>query len=175
MALITETGAGLANAESYCTVAFADAYHLGRGREASWVDLDTEVKEQRLRAATDYLVQAYRSRWAGYRMTSTQALDWPRGDVPMKDAPSGYAWPAYYPDDAVPLAVQQACAQLAFTSISGDLAADVGQVVKSKKVGPIEVEYAEGSSPAVRYRSIDMLLSPLLKGGGMGSIQVVRA
>lgn len=82
MALIVEDGTGLAAAEAYASVAEADTYHTARGREATWTDLDADVKERALRLATDYMQQAYRSLWAGTRKTTAQALDWPRWNVP---------------------------------------------------------------------------------------------
>ena len=78
MSLIVEDGTGRADAESYASVSVADAYHTARGNTA-WAALaTTALKEAALRKATDYLGQTYGLRWKGYRMTTTQALDWPR-------------------------------------------------------------------------------------------------
>lgn len=176
--LIVEDGTGRADAESYVSVAFADSYHTARGRETTWTDLDTDVKEQALRMATDYMGQAYRVRWAGCRRTDTQALDWPRYDAPKPDAPGGYGpWPAYYDDDIVPTEVQRACAELAFRHATGtDLAPDLDPPVTREKVGPIEVEYAQGDRQTVKFQAIDMLLGPLLKSGGASNVaKVVRS
>ena len=57
MALTPETGAGLADADSYCSQADADAYHDDRGNGA-WALLDSDAKDAALRKATDYMVQA---------------------------------------------------------------------------------------------------------------------
>ena len=72
MALITEDGTGRADAESYCSVAAADAHHAARGA-AAWAALTTEAKEQALRRATDYMGQIYGPLWAGHRSLPTQA------------------------------------------------------------------------------------------------------
>jgi hypothetical protein len=55
MALITETGAGLANAESLISVADADTYHSGVGN-TDWAALSVTDKEQALRRATQYML-----------------------------------------------------------------------------------------------------------------------
>ncbi|AKJ28834.1 DnaT-like ssDNA-binding protein [Caldimonas brevitalea] len=176
MALVTEDGTGRADAESYCSVAFADTYHDARGRAATWTALQLDVKERCLRLATDYMLQAYREAWAGQRATFDQALDWPRAWVPKKDAPSGYAsHAAYYASDAVPVEVQKACAELAFKAATGtDLAPDIGPQVTSKTVGPISVTYAAGARQQVVYQAVGGLLAPLLAHSG-SQIRVVRS
>ncbi|MBT2333619.1 hypothetical protein J7E49_06840 [Variovorax paradoxus] len=176
MTLIVEDGTGKADAESYCSVAFATTYHAARGN-AAWGALATDaLREQALRRATDFMVEVYRSQWAGTRLTVAQALDWPRYDVPMRDAPGGYgSWPAFYPQDDVPVAVQRACAELALRAASVPLAPDVGAQVTEKKVGPIEIKYAEGTRQSTFFRAADLLLRPFLINGGGSMIPVVRA
>lgn len=170
MALTTEDGTGLANAESLCAVAAADAYHAARGN-AAWASLTTDAKEQALRRATDYMQQTYRLMWAGDRRFIGQALDWPRVEVPRRD------FDDYYPDDEVPAEVQRACAELAYRGRAGaDLLADAGRKVVEQTVGPITTKYAQGSPSAKRYAAVDALLAPFLrspKGGGM--VRLVRA
>lgn len=175
MTIIVEDGTGKIDAQTYCTVVFADAWHLARGMTL-WATMQEAEKEAALVRASNYLQQAYRLKWAGHRKTVTQALDWPRYNALRVDSPVAYGYgPAYYDDDAVPIEVQQANAELAFKAASGDLAADVSQLVKRERVDVIEVEYMDGSTPIVRYRSIDNLLAPLLKNGGAGAIAVSRA
>lgn len=174
MALETETGAGSATAESLCGVADADAYHAARGTTL-WATLTTAEKEQALRRATDHMGQTYRMRWAGYRAKVAQALDWPRYDVPKPDTSVGRLM-AYYDDDVVPVEVRNACAELAFRAASGELAADQGQAVTERTVGPITTKYAPGSVATKRYVAVDRLLAPLLTDGGSSSaLRLVRA
>jgi hypothetical protein len=173
MALVVEDGSGKATAESYCSVFFADDYHLARGRDESWAQLDDDLKEQYLRAASDYMLQEYRMRWAGYRKTSTQALDWPRYAVPMRDAPSG-AYFAYYDSDTVPDEVKRACAELAFRAKDGTLTQDLGAQVESKTVGPITVKYAPWARETKVYQAIEGMLRPMFKGAGQSAAVVVR-
>ena len=81
MSLICEDGSGKSDSESYISVADASSYHTARGNTA-WAALATDaLREAALRRATDYMRQAYRSRWQGYKVNEDQALDWPRYDV----------------------------------------------------------------------------------------------
>ena len=167
MSLIVEDGSNVAGAESYISVADADTYHSNRGN-ATWATLTTTVKEQLLRKATDYMVQTYRTQWAGARKYDDQALDWPRYDVPKFDSPSGYGvYPSYYADDIVPGEVKVACAELAYKSYSQTLAPDLDRITKREKVGSLEVEYdTKAGAPYKKYRAIDNLLRPMLMALG---------
>lgn len=174
MALVTEDGTGRADAESYISVADATAYHAGRGNAAWAAVASDEVREQLLRRATDYMEQSYRSRWAGMRLSVTQALSWPRYEVPIKDAPGGYAsLPSYYPHDEVPLLVSQVCALLALRAIDGELNADPEVAVKRKKVASLEVEYFDRALPVRPMSALSEMLRPFFRGGEM-NIQLVR-
>lgn len=178
MALVTEDGTGRSDAESYISVADATAYHAARGN-AAWAALATDtIREQLLRKATDAMLQMFANRWAGTRSSSTQALDWPRYNVPVKDGPANlpesYGVRSYYPSNTVPLLVARACAELALKAATADLIADGAQAVKREKIGPLEVEYQDGSSDATNYRAIEGMVQPFLKGNG-GQINLVRS
>jgi hypothetical protein len=169
MPLVVETGIGSSTAEAYCSVVEASAYHSARGNTA-WGDLDPDVQEQCLRKATSYMVGEYRLRWSGVRLNETQLLDWPRSLVPRKDVTAG----AYYPNDAVPLEVRQACASLALRAATASLLKDQSQRKASVTVGPISTTYEAGSKVATTYAEIDALLRPFL-GTRKGQIPMVRA
>lgn len=156
MALITEDGTARADAESFASVAAADAFHLSRGN-VSWAAIATVDKEAALRRATDYLGQEYAMRWRGVRLTTTQALDWPRFNVQIEGRPYSYLLP-----NIVPPQVVQACCELSIRALSGPLAPDVGRVVKEKTTGPIKTVYADGAPPYTQFRSVGLLLAPLL-------------
>lgn len=175
MAIVVEDGTGLSTAETFVSVADADAYHLARANSA-WALLTTPNKEAALRKAADYMEAVYRERWAGYRVNTTQALSWPRYEVPIKDAASAmnYGGLSYYPYDAVPVIVANACASLALRASAADLAPDVTRVTTRERVGEIEVEYAAGAAPYARYREIDLALSAFMAGSA-NSIRVARA
>jgi hypothetical protein len=168
MSLICEDGSGKSDSESYISVADASNYHTVRGNTA-WAALTTDaLREAALRRATDYMRQAYRSRWQGYKVNEEQALDWARYDVEVE----GYA----VDSDIVPTEVKNACAELALRASAADLNPDLTQGVLSEQVGSIQVTYDKASPQFTRYRAIDALLSPYLKAGGGGcSMGVIRS
>ena len=116
MALVVTPGAS--DADSYTTVAFADAYHVARGN-AGWAGADA-VKEAALRRATAWIDGVYRSRFPGYRNEGRdQALEWPRAS-----ASDAQGWGIA--NDAIPAEVQQAAAEAALREVTapGSLAPD---------------------------------------------------
>lgn len=153
MSLITETGAGLPNAESYCDVATALDYHAARGN-STWSALTTTQQEQALRKATDYMEQVYINQWQGLRISSAQALSWPRTGAIGK----GYAVLA----NIVPVPVIRACAELALRASTSDLLPDTTQQKTRTRVDAIEVEYNPHSSQLPRYTLVDSMLRPYL-------------
>lgn len=165
MSLIVETGAGLADAESYISAADADTYFALRSVSA-WAALTGEQKEAALRKATDYMEQAYADLWKGERTTTTQALSWPRRCVEIRTD----EWLA---QDIVPAAVSRACAELAVRASSSDLSPDLGAQVQSETVGPISTTYATGARQQTKYQAIDGMLSSLI-GGSANTIKLVR-
>ena len=180
MALEVEDGTGKDDAESYISVAGADNYHTLRGNTA-WTGADA-VKEAALRKATDYMLQVYRLRWKGTRVSGNQSLDWPRNWVERDDytyvKQNGTAMIGgfqYYPSDEVPVEVQRACAELALKALSETLAPDIGRRTLREKVDVIEVEYDPNSPQYTLYRAVDNMLAPLLGGsGGWAFRKVVR-
>lgn len=167
MTLVAEDGTARSDADAYCDTAFADAYHSDRSNTA-WAALTTGQKEVALRKATDYMGAAYTDRWAGYRRTLTQALDWPRQSVPRRDSPVAYQgsmgfMQAYYDPETIPFRIKQACAELALRSLSQELLPDTDPPVSSESVGPISVSYQAGASQLVRFNQVDYLLQPLLR------------
>lgn len=169
MSIIVEDGTGLATAESYISVAAATTYLNAIGN-ITWAALATDaLREQALRRATHFMTGHYRLRWNGTRMTMTQALDWPRSLVPLKDAP----FATYYANDTVPTEVKNACASLALRASTITLLADQTQRKSSVTVGPISTTYEAGSKVATTYAEIDAMLRPFLNGGN-GQIQLVR-
>lgn len=165
MSLIVETGTADPNAESYASVAAADTRLNGLG-VTTWSTITTAQKEQALRRATQYMLQAYRDRWSGIRVSIDQALDWPRYDMMVDGFPVKTA--------VVPQTVANACIDLAYKAASGDLNVDLAQRVLTSKVGPLETVYDRYSSQQSRYPSIEMALAPYLGSAG-ASMRLVRA
>lgn len=170
MSLIVESGAGLPDAESYCSVAQADAHFAARGT-TTWATMTETEKEQALRRGTDYLEAYYGARLGGYRVGTVQALSWPRYDAPRR----GLATSLWWESNVVPADIVKACAEAAIRAAAGDIAPDVGRLKSRVKVGPIETEYVAGGSGLTKFTAIDRLMQPFVGGGGSMNMQVVRA
>jgi hypothetical protein len=155
MPLIVESGAIVAGAESYLSVAGADTYHANFGNTA-WALLDTPTKEAALRKATAYLQQAYRFHWKGTRAGTAQALDVAFAGLPY-----------YVGTSVVPTEVQQACAELALKASAAPLAPDLERATAMEKIGSIQVEYVAGAPQYTRYRAIDLMLRPYIDQSGV--------
>lgn len=174
MSLIVEDGTGLATAESLSSVAEFLAYHASIGNTSA-TTLTTAETEQCLRKATAFMLGRYRSRWGGYRKTTTQAQDFPRSLMPIKDAPTLYGSSASYYDDAsTPQAVKDACNSLALRAFTATLLADQSRTKKSVTVGPITTVYDDVAGQAKIYAEVDAMLQPYLKNSG-NQVAVVRA
>lgn len=176
MTLVVEDGTAKSDANCFCTLEFANAWHLARGITLWATDMSDAEKEAAIIRAAHYMQQWYRMRWMGYRKTTTQALDWPRFEVERRDGPYIYGYATnWYDDDVVPIEVQQANAELAFKAAFGDLLADHERLVKKEQIDVLSTEYFEGSSPSVKYVSVEKLLAPFLKDAGGASISMERA
>lgn len=134
MAFIAEDGTGLANANSYATLQFADDYHADRGN-GSW-GLETPANRQAaLVRATDYADKRFGARFRGFRESQQQALEWPR-------------FSAFDNDDFllrnIPSQLLKAVAEYALRALTTNpLVPDntqVGLTLNRSKVGPIEIE-----------------------------------
>lgn len=152
MALIVEDGSIVTGAESYASVAYADSYFAARN-VTTWAALSTAVKEANLRKATEFMLQVYRRKWQGLRVSGDQLLDWPRSGVVIDDYIT-------IDTDAIPEEVKRACAELALRANDGALRADLEQGKVTETVGPISVTYDTSSPQYKRYLAIDNMLAP---------------
>ena len=167
MSIVTETGSGSATAETYISKDDADTYHAARGND-TWATITTAQKEQALRRATEWMTQAFTSRWQGERAYPlVQALDWPRVGVTVNSVSVDY--------DIVPETIERACAEMALRAAAGPLLDDLTQGVTSETVGPIQVVYDKTSNRKTRYSAIEAMLTPYLKAGGGISMGLVRS
>lgn len=149
MAFVVEDGTGLPDANSYASVAEADAYHADRGNTA-WAGIEV-VKESALVRATDYIEQVYSGRWKGARLTDNQALEWPRTAA-----------------EGIPSHIKQAVFQLALEGVSGaNLNPTLGRAIKRRKVDVIETEYMDNAKAGNTRPAIDGLLRAYLVGVGI--------
>lgn len=163
MALVVETGAGVAGANSYLTVAELRAFAADRGLTLPVPDASVESL---LIQAADYLeLRTY----VGDPVSSSQGLSWPRTSYDRYGA---------IVQLGVPLAIIRAQRLLAVEALNGSLtqAARPSKYVRTK-IDVVYVEFAKAGDLAIgmRYLAVDTLLKPYLAGAGTGLIQTVRA
>lgn len=156
MALITETGAGLANADALVSLAFVDAYHTAKGN-TTWTGTDA-LKENAIRRATDFLCNSYT--WKGLRTHGrSQALMWPRAGAYDQE---GYG----IPPDQIPIEIQNATAEVALRELvtPGAMNPDfvASDLVKKETIGPMSVEYALTSVSADAQRPVLLIVRDMI-------------
>lgn len=173
MALQVETGAIIAGADSYVTEAEADTYHADR--ENTLWDTTSLDKSALLRKAAAYLDNHYYHRWKGAQVNPlTQTMQWPRAGVKIAQEEKYYdVPPSYYDTDysgflpitTIPQKVKDAQCELALRAASQILAADLerGGQIQSITVGPITKTFAQGAPSEKVYKTVDMILTQLLK------------
>jgi hypothetical protein len=169
LTLTLEDGTGLANANSFASVAESDLYHESVLYASAWTAATTANKEASLVMATRLLDR--KTKWAGEKKSSTQALAWPRTDVFCDEFET--------PATLVPVPVKDATAELARLLLVEDLTAEVAQnelegIGLGK--GALEIKFngkAKKQIPSI----VDDLLScygDLSTGGGFNVVKTVR-
>lgn len=165
MALIVEDGSIVAGAESYASVAYADAYFANRPsnpNSAVWAALNTAGKEGALREGTDHMMQAFRLAWQGNRVSQYQVLDWPRYGV-TRDKVFAVLF------TIVPDEIQRGCVEYAVRASAGPLVPDLERPESKIKIGPLEIDYSDGSPWQTTYQSVVNVFSMYLQRGGSSS------
>lgn len=171
MALVTEDGTGLANAESYVSVSDADAYWAARPhapRAATWSGKTTAEKEGALREATGFLDAEYGPRFLGRRKAATQALAWPRVSNELDDdgEPLALTDADGLALAAIPPQLVRATIEAAVDAVSGALvSASDRDGIQRAKVGDVETTFFDGKGPLASIkRALGSILAPLLDG-----------
>lgn len=140
MAFIPEDGTGLENANSYMSLAAADAHHADRGH-TEWAAVSSALREAALVRATDYIDKRFGHRFRGYKRTRDQALQWPRFAAVGNDR---FLLPP------IPSQLRKATAEYALRALTNTpLAPDndaVGLRANREKVGPIETDIRVNAS-----------------------------
>lgn len=171
MALTTTPGA--ADANSYASLAEANAYHTARGN-AGWAGSDAD-KEAALIRATQWLDGRYGDQWPGIRWKlRAQALDWPRVYATDRNGTT-------INGDTIPPEVVKATCEAALReltapgSLSPDLTPGTAKVlteVKGIRWTPLRAS-AGASDMTPTLTAVDRALSPII--GGEGRVRVMRA
>lgn len=159
MALIIEDGSGVANADSFSTVAEARAYASARGVTLPVDDLEVEVL---LRKAADF-IEALESQLKGSRVLSSQALAWPREGVYIFDDIEPLV------SSEIPALLKKAQNQLAIDAVTFDLQpTGTGRETIREKVDVIEVEYSSSGSGTIKpqFTKALSILEPFFISGG---------
>lgn len=141
-----EDGTGLPTANSYASVAQADAYFAARPRSTAWTGLTDDQKGQFLIHATRILDASVV--WSGEALSEAQALAFPR-----------------YPDELesaeVPAVIPVAEYELAYLLIGRDLTADPAlNGLRVIEVGPIKIEANAATGPDIIPRWVRNLIAP---------------
>jgi hypothetical protein len=162
--------AGAANANSYCDVTTADAYHDSRLNSDDWNSADADTKARALITATRLLDEHIE--WDGYLSTSTQALQWPRTymdtDRRLLLYPPGQQpfdwWNAYYVDPTtIPARLAQATAEFARQLMVRDRTADDDlsqKQITSITAGAVKLDFKGYATPQVIPDSVYYFVRP---------------
>lgn len=153
------------SANSYCTVAEADAYHSTRGNNPEWTAASPSDKELYLQWATRQIDSLFV--FIGTRSTVQQALMWPRYNAWDRD---GYP----YNSSEVPIRLKNAEAEFAFQLIKEDWSQGLTSITDDGvQVGNLRTSRERHSAvPA----SVSILIAPLVSGGAgaVRALEMVR-
>lgn len=161
MAVITEDGTGLSNAQCYCSVAYLDAWMAERGYTTTALE---SAKEAALVVSAKDWIDGQHS-FANEKLVDNQALEFPRTVFG-------------FPED-----IKRANAQAAYLHLSGALLVDTASISaagtvesESKSVGSLSksVTYKSGSAQIysrILPKTLTNLLKPYLSNsGGLGVV-----
>ena len=160
MALVVESGVGLADADSFISLEGARAFAAKYGITLPADDAAAEVA---LRQGCQY-VELQQKCFSGSRLTATQALSWPRTDATN-------AYGVEYADGEMPaqLGYAQVYAAAEYAAGTDVRATDDGKSIASEEVtGAVAVSYfnnGKTGGAVVITRAMDEL-SPLLVVSG---------
>lgn len=165
MTLIQEDGTGLANANTYATIAEADTYATQRVW-TSWLALSSPDKEKHLLLAMDYMRARYRGKWKGARIRDAMSLDFPRYDLYDVD---GFL----ITSSTVPLDVKNSQIELAERSRTQSLLVDVSSassgVLKSETIEAGSVkrsrEWFGGRETQPTFTTVELYLRAYILDG----------
>lgn len=165
--LVIEDGTIVTNANSYITVEEAEDMLNVIGE--TFADTPDEVIKTKLLQATRVL-ESYRSKYRGSKVSSTQSLQFPRYDLSI----DGFL----VDSDVIPYETKMAqaiIAKLYNDGVNFQTPSDGKTIIEESIGNAITVKYADnGVSETISYPLLDTYLKPLLKGS-KSSMQVYRA
>lgn len=170
--LVVETGLGVANANTYASVAALEAYAESRGYSIPDAQADKEVM---LLIAMDYLGDF---EYQGEKTSSENSLPWPRRNV--------YIQGGLFDEDAIPSLLVSAQCQLVVEQQKRTLLFPKAKTsttegfVTEKTVGPLTKKFAAdgkgvaSSSAVTTIASVLVFLKPLLASGNGKTLLTYR-
>jgi hypothetical protein len=167
MPIVVEDGTGVADANSFISLADYKTYASARG----WTVPDDIVVEQAIIKSTDYLL-TLDDAFKGERTFFDQTLPFPRSDVYIGNAidPLG--------DEVIPLQlIKGQCEAINFIANGGEfMPTQTGPFIVREKVDVIETQYSESVNinAMPNVPSVDAFLAPLMDNGGGFGVTVVR-
>lgn len=158
MTLIVENGNQIPNANSFVTDAEYQAYAIRKGLTVADTEWEREIQ---LFNAIDYITSK-ESCMQGYRVSSTQALLFPRTGVLL------HGW--VFSSNAIPSELKNAQMEAAASGLAL-LTNTTNNNAKREKVDVLEVEYnGSGKKETVNAQRVNVFLNPLM----MDSNKLVR-
>jgi hypothetical protein len=166
MAITIDATVGGSSSNSFVTEVEQIAYMETRLNNSDWTTVSgSALTDDENKALVESSRELSAEAWKGRRVTSTQALSWPRDNVQNPDDPNL----DYYDDTVIPQRVKDATMELAFQYIKAgttDVAAlSSSRGIKRDKIETLEVEYFEhtgGEEGLQRYPRIWGWIAPLL-------------
>lgn len=168
MALTIIATPSASNANSYCTLAEAEAFHETNLYATAWTDATDDEKTAALIWATRILDEQVQ--WYGYQSTVAQSLAWPRSAVQER---SGMA---YIVPTIVPAFLKNATAELAKHLLTGDRTKERGFGIKSVVADTVSVEFDKHDVKPFLPPSVISMVSMFgdISGPGRISVPLVR-
>lgn len=131
--LVPEDGTGLTDANSYCTLEFANDFLALDTRKHDWFLLDDTHRENLLMVAAETLDNYYT--WVGAKAVATSGLSFPRTGVYDREGTE-------LASDSVPVQLQKANAILAhFLKDNDPFEIAVGSGISRLKVDVIDIRF----------------------------------
>jgi len=167
MALINTIGASDAN--SYVSLAEANAYFLNRVHSSAWEDFEDKSK---VLITSSQMLDWY-IKWKGFRASTTQNMLWPRIDVVRRDG-------TIIADDVIPNEVKTATYEQALSSLEEDRTDDNALAgISQLKAGSLMIKAAESGVDSTDIDPIASkvykILSDLRILGGLSVVRLQRA
>ena len=188
MAITIDATIGGANANSYLTLAAADAIIEGFVQDDDVVAWASATEDQKNRALYTATQRVDRERFLGARATDTQALQWPRTGVRKPDTyintyATGFPFRItadYYTDTEIPDQIQKAQAVLAvyLNNNKDGLGLSGLEDYKRVQIGSLNVETAGASSMATGADRVPPIFERYLTGlriSGPGNFAIRRS